>query len=707
MPDQKETSFDFHCSDITGYRPLCDTEREILIKNGNSAQSWDLIRVHEYFNPQFVSQCRFFGEVYIGALKEGFVEHEGFSLPIGIYNSTIMNCSIGHFSAINLLHYCSNCDIGSQVLIHNTGEIRCDKFARFGNGCVLPGDFSEEYRWLYLVNENGGRKVLPFCSMNCSDAYIWVKNPHDELLIERLKEITNRTCQDKTGCRGIIDHEAVVKNVKSLTNSMIKNSAVIEDAEKIDNSTILSDDLESTLIGSGVIITDSIIGYGNRIQSGAQLHSVITGGGVSISQVSRISHSFIGDNSAIACCEIANSFIFPSHGQHHNNSFLIAAMIGGQSNIAAGATVGSNHNSRMNDGEIWASRGFWPGLCTSFKHNSRFASYTMCVKGDYPAELDIPFPFSLIINDPSKNTLLVIPAYWLSHNMYSLMRSRYKFPKRDKRIHANQIIEHDPFAPDTVEEILAAISMLEQNTGREWYRQNKIAGVSSLECEKKGRELLQSSSFCPDRIEMPPGTIEKGNRTVYIIKPLHAWKVYQDIICWYAVNTLLSCPESDKLNISELLSRPREKEWINFGGQILRKTDFQNIISKIKTTDEIKTWQDIHQLYTDYQNEYETLKFHHAAAVLSCFISPDKPLKTQYISLLKRGADISKWIVLQTRGSRSKDFTDRFRTMVYDSADELKSVLGMIDEDSTIETVEKESKELCQKLEKVINAQSD
>jgi len=695
---------DFRCTDITAYRPLSDSEREILVKNGNSAQSWELIRVHEYFNPRLVCQCRFFGEIYIGALKEGFNEHEGFSLPIGIYNSTIINCAIGHYSSINLLHYCSNYDIGSQVIIHNTGEISCDKSARFGNGSIFPGDLSQNYRWLHLVNETGGRKVLPFSSMNCSDAYIWVKNSHDQLLIERLKEITNQTCQDKIRCRGVIGHEVVVKNVKSINNSIIENSAIIEGTGKINNCTILSDDLESTLIGTDVILNDSIIGYGNQIQSGTQLHSVLTGNCVNISQVSRISHSFIGDNSAIACCEIAHSFIFPSHGQHHNNSFLIAALIGGQSNIAAGATIGSNHNSRMNDGEIWASRGFWPGLCTSFKHNSRFASYTMCVKGDYPSELDIPFPFSLIINDPSQNTLLIIPAYWFSNNMYSIMRSRYKFPKRDKRIHSNQIIEHDPFAPDTVEEIMAAISILEQYTGREWFKQNNKTDISSLECEKKGKELFQNGSYCPEQIQIQKNTIEKGNRPVVIIKPAQAWKVYQDMICWYAVKTLSSYPESDKLNISELMSRPRVKEWINLGGQIVRKTDYQNIISKIKNTKEIKSWHDIHQLYIDYQNGYETLKFHHAAALLSCFICPDKPVHTQYISLLKRGAEVGKWIARQTRTSRNKDYTDKFRSMVYESTDEMQSVLGSIDEDSTIETIEKESKELTQKVEKIISA---
>jgi hypothetical protein len=42
--------------------------------------------------------------------------------------------------------------------------------------------------------------------------------------------------------------------------------------------------------------------------------------------------------------------------------FYALRLVMGQSNIAAGATIGSNHNSRGADGEIIMGRGFWPGL---------------------------------------------------------------------------------------------------------------------------------------------------------------------------------------------------------------------------------------------------------------------------------------------------------------------------------------------------------
>ena len=70
----------------------------------------------------------------------------------------------------------------------------------------------------------------------------------------------------------------------------------------------------------------------------------------------RLINSYLGDNSTISCCEVLNSLIFPAHEQHHNNSFLCAATVFGQSNMAAGATIGSNHNSRGADGEIIAGR---------------------------------------------------------------------------------------------------------------------------------------------------------------------------------------------------------------------------------------------------------------------------------------------------------------------------------------------------------------
>lgn len=689
--------------DISGYRQLKDSEHKILIRNGNKAQFWDKFFVHDFFDPHYVSQCSFFGEIFIGALKEGFIEHEGFSLPIGLYNSTFTNCSIGHFSAINQLHYCFNCDIGSEVIIHNTGDITSDLNARFGNGSIPADGDPKQYRWIYLVNEKGGRKILPFDIMNCSDAYIWVKYPHDSQLIKRLKEITDHSCSDKIRCRGLIGHEALVKNVKSINNSRIENNAVIDCTESIYNCTLHSDDLQPTKAGSGTILVDSIIGFGNRIESGSQVESVITGNDVNISHVSRISHSFIADNSTIACCEIAHSLICPSHEQHHNNSILIAAFIGGQSKISAGTTFGSNQNIKTNNGEIWASRGFCPGICSSFKHSSRFASYTMCEKGDYPHELDIPFPFSFIINDCSNNSLLIYPAYCFSNNMYSFMHSKYKFTTRDKRIHKEQIIEHDPFAPDTIEEMFSALTILESTAGEIWFNESQKVPASNNEYQSKGKELFLDNNYDPEHFKLLKSNIENGNRPILIKKPAQAWRIYRDMICFYAVKKLSDYPQVEKVNLEHFASLTRNRFWINCGGQILSRSDFESILNRIKSDNSVSTWKDIHQLFIDCNENYEMQKIHHAASCLIALMPEETYSDKQYKLLLQKAIDICSWVLESAKSIRTNDYSNHFSTMVYDSTEELQRVLGKVEDDETLEEIRNEVDNLIYKITEISN----
>src|SRR5690606_25902557 len=152
----------------------------------------------------------------------------------------------------------------------------------------------------------------------------------------------------------------------------------------------------------------------------------------------------------ISCCEVLNSLIFPAHEQHHNNSFLCAALVKGQSNMAAGATVGSNHNSRAADGEIIAGRGFWPGLCVSLKHNFRFASYTLIVKCYCLHELNIQFTFCLFSYAVVTNLLIILTAYWFLYKMNAMMRNTSKFESRDKRKFKTQYFEYDVLASETV-----------------------------------------------------------------------------------------------------------------------------------------------------------------------------------------------------------------------------------------------------------------
>src|SRR5690606_22362352 len=199
-------------------------------------------------------------------------------------------------------------------------------------------------------------------------------------------------------------------------------------------------------------------------------------------------------------------------------------------NMAAGATVGSNHNSRGADGEIIAGRGFWPGLCVSLKHNSRFASYTLIVKGDFLHELDIRMPFTMVSHDVANDRIVILPAYWFLYNMYALMRNNAKFISRDRRSLKNQHFEYDVLAPDTVNEAFVALREIEIAVGKAYHPE--MGGTA--EWAAKGKAILADASMDLRHKEILLDNVENSKRKVVLIKVREGYETYRRIIAYYA-----------------------------------------------------------------------------------------------------------------------------------------------------------------------------
>src|SRR5215467_730709 len=447
------------------YRKLSAYEIEVLVRNQNSSDDWNNVLVSDAFDPELVKNCKFFGLVRIGKLEALYLSFHDIRLPVGLYNSTIISCDFGDNVVVDNVNYMTHYIVGNEVIIVNVNELAVSDHSKFGNGIVKKGEDESVRIWLEICNENAGRSVIPFNGMLPGDAYLWSRYRDDEVLMRRFTEFTQQQFDNKRGYYGKIGDRTVIKNSKIIKDVWIGSDAYIKGANKLKNITINSSPEEKSQIGEGVELVNGIVGFGCRIFYGVKAVRFILASNSQLKYGARLINSYLGNNSTISCCEVLNSLIFPAHEQHHNNSFLCAALVMGQSNMAAGATVGSNHNSRSPDGELIAGRGFWPGLCVSVKHNSKFASFNILAKGDYPAELNIPLPFSLISNDISKDELLVMPGYWFMYNMYALARNTVKYADRDKRTEKIQNIEYDYLAPDSVNEIFFSLELLKKFTG--------------------------------------------------------------------------------------------------------------------------------------------------------------------------------------------------------------------------------------------------
>ena len=690
------------------YRKITAEEIELLKQNGNTHNNWSDFLVAGELNTNLIKNCDFYGLIRIGKLEPITLEFSELITPVGLYNSTIISSDFGDNVAVNNVNYLSHYIIGDEVILININELVTSNKAKFGNGVVKQGELESQRVYLEVCNENGGRKILPYNGMQPGDAYLWSKYRDDKLLLEKLTEITEKKFTTIRGYYGKIGNRTIIKNSKSIKDVWIGEDAYIKGVNKLKNLTINSGSREGrTQIGEGCELVNGIIGHGCRIFYGAKAVRFIIASHSQLKYGARLINSYLGFNSTISCCEVLNSLIFSFHEQHHNNSFLCASLLLGHSNLAAGSTIGSNHNSRGADGEIIAGRGFWPGLCVSLKHNSKFSSFTIIAKGDYAAELNISLPFSLVSLDLSNDNLLIMPAYWFMYNMYALERNAWKYIDRDKRVYKIQQIESHYLAPDTINEMLVAIKTMELLAGKSWFNQNKIIKFCDDDCIKKGKELfINKDKFCDD-IEVEGGVFENTKRKTVILKARKAYETYKEIIHFHCSIILTDFIEFKKINSTKelmpYLNNSNKIEWINVGGQLMKNEDVEKLKTKIKTN-KIKTWDDIHLEYKRASDNYIADKFQHglnSLLELEGAIDLDKALM---LSMLNNSVQTKKWMVKNIETSRQKDYSNPFRKMVYDNEDEMSEVLGNINDNAFIKDQKKQLIQFKKKVEIIIQA---
>lgn len=676
----------------SSYRALTKQEIQALEQNGNTSTNWNNVLVSDIFDVQLIQYCKFFGLVRLGNLEAACVTFHNFTLPIGIYNSTIVSCDIGDNVIIHNVKYISHYIIGNDVIIVNVNEIITTNYAKFGNGIIKDGENESNRIFLEVCNENGGRRILPFDGMLPGDAYLWSRFREDNVLLEKFQQFVDEKINRQQGYYGVIGNRTIIKNCKSIKDVNIGIDAYIKGAHKLKNLTIHSSANAKTQIGEGCELVNGIINEGCRIFYGVKAVRFIMASHSQLKYGARLINSYLGNNATISCCEVLNSLIFPTHEQHHNNSFLCAALIMGQSNIAAGVTIGSNHNSRAADGEIIAGRGFWPGLCVSLKHNSVFASYTILAKGDYPAELYIPIPFSLVSNDTAKDELIIMPGYWFMYNMYALARNAVKSIDRDKRIDKTQHIEYNFLAPDTIHEMMQAIALLEQLTAKTYHQQiNNKENFTHEQLQHIGKELFHHKKDIAQKLEVTADYFENTKRKVKIVKAYQAYHLFKELIIYYAVEQLIVFIENQtNINIKELLSSIQHQQqystWTNVGGQLIPTAEIEKLKQNIKNGN-IKSWDEVHQFYQEQAQQYPLQKLvyalHSAATISDIDIKNiDKNIFTYWI---QQAITTKEWMIKNIYESRAKDYENPFRKMVYNSEAEMNAVVGKLEDNNFIQ----------------------
>ncbi len=647
------------------YRKITSSEKKILLGNGNNSDDWSKIFVTEVFDPALIRNSNFFGLVRIGNLEPYYLEFHNLRMAVGIYNSTIISCDFGDNICIDNADYLSHYIIGNEVMIANVNELATTDYAKFGNGIIKEGESENKRLWMEVRNENGGRGILSFNRMLPGDAWLWSSNRNDQELLDRFKDLTEKEFDNKRGYYGTIGDRCVLKDCNIIKDVSIGTDAYIKGANKLKNLTINSDKERTSQIGEGCEMVNGIVGFGCRIFYGVKAVRFVMASHSQLKYGARLLNSYLGNNSTISCCEVLNSLIFPAHEQHHNNSFLCASLLMGQSNIAAGATIGSNHNSRSPDGEIIAGRGFWPGLCVSLKHNSKFASFTILAKGDYPYELNIKLPFSLVSNDVANDKLVMMPGYWFTYNMYALSRNTWKYEDRDRRTEKIQKIDYDFLAPDTVNELFDALNLL-----------SKLKPAADGNFYAKG--------------------FENSDRKTQVVRVSETIELFKELIRYYGSTQIFEHASQNKFSSFDemkktLQTKIQRSSWLNVGGQLLPEAEVEKLRKSIKSK-KINTWQEVHDFYKKEGVIYPNNKLTHAyTSLLEIENITSKQFTSQvFKELLEKSVITKTWMSEGIYKSRAKDYTNPFRKMVYENKAEMDTVIGRLEDNQFIQDKLKE-----------------
>jgi hypothetical protein len=306
------------------------------------------------------------------------------------------------------------------------------------------------------------------------------------------------------------------------------------------------------------------------------------------------------------------------------------------------------------------------------------------------------------------------------HNLYALERNSWKTKNRDNRKIKIQRIESEYLAPDTAEEIILALSLLE-----DWLYENGIEPESIAEMSEK---ILQGEAIR----KISCNHFENSMRRQVIIKPFEAIIAYRQMLHYYAVKTVAeyfdSHPELDYTGLCELLGDgERVKSWVNSGGQIVPAFRVDKLRKEI-CEGKYKNWDEIHHEYDLWNEEYPLDKCRHAWAVLTHFgeldfvrnkllgkaidFAQDKSLGKNTSNKIPNTEDFKKeltivldihnWIEEQIFESRAKDYRNQFKKATFRNKAEMEQVLGKPEDNSFIRLVKNEGINFKKMINRVI-----
>lgn len=431
------------------YRLLTNEEINILEENGCTAEDWTSINVADDFQPTYIKNVNFYGEIFMGVFEKNIEVSNGFVRHSGIRNATLRNAYIGDNCLIeNIGNYINNYAIGEECCICNVCTMETTAEATYGEGNTIS-----------VLNEAGNGNVILFSGLTSNLAALMIRNAADKEFTAAIRGIVKDDIERRAREKSTVGNNVKIVNTAEITNTHISDNCEINGASRISDCTLASGLEDNVFIGSGVICENSIVTDGSAVLNGANITNCFVG------EACQITNGFTAESSLFfANCYMSNgeacaAFCGPFSASHHKSTLLIGCMLSFYN--AGSATNFSNHAYKMGPIHYGClERGTKTASGSHLLLPANIGAFSVCL-GKITNHPDTrSLPFSYIISDGRET--FVVPG--INITTVGLYRDIRKWPRRDVRIQSSRksLINHDWLSPLTINEIIAGKKTLEQ-----------------------------------------------------------------------------------------------------------------------------------------------------------------------------------------------------------------------------------------------------
>ena len=464
------------------YLKLTAEQIAVLEAQSCRCENWSEVTVAEDFNPKYVRNVNFSGQIRLGSFNKIFTLAGGIKKHSGIYHATLHNVVVGDDCMIeHIRNYIANYIIGDGSYIENVTDLITYGETSFGNGTKVS-----------VLNETGGREVAIHEHLSSHEAYITALYRHDHKLIESLNDLVSKYVESSKSSFGVIGKNVEILDAMHIVNVKIGDSARIKGASRLRNGSIVSCAEAPVYIGMNVIADDFIVESGSSITDGVSLTRCFVGQACILGHGYSASDSLFFSNCQGENGEACALFAGPYTVTHHKSTLLIAGMF---SFMNAGS--GSNQSNHMYKlGPIHQGifeRGAKTTSDSYVLYPAKIGAFSL-VMGRHvnnPDTSDLPFSYLI----EQQGVTYIIPGVNLKS--VGTIRDVKKWPSRDKRKDPHRLdhINFNHLSPFTVQKMFDGIEILEKlkeasgNRADNYYYKKSIIRNASLH---KGLKYYQT-----------------------------------------------------------------------------------------------------------------------------------------------------------------------------------------------------------------------